>query len=149
MFQHSTGPNANGYETIHCLYRDRYQIFPTEINGLYFKRLWGTVAACVARLWLSRIHANAAAEVEAAARDPEGTFARAKAYGGSSRGSRRANIWTTCGAAPDRFALGVEATRQKRRVLFTRAADLVRQLLEARDSRELTRLQQRLLRVHV
>ena len=32
---------------------------------------------------------------------------------------------------------------------FTRAADLVRQLLEARDTRELTRLQQRLLRVDV
>ena len=44
------------------------------------------------------------------------------------------------------IALGVEATKQKRRVLFTRAADLVRQLLEARDARELTRLQQRLLR---
>ena len=47
------------------------------------------------------------------------------------------------------IALGVEATRQKRRVLFTRAADLVRQLVEARDARELTRLQQRLLRVEV
>jgi DNA replication protein DnaC len=47
------------------------------------------------------------------------------------------------------IALGVEATRQKRRVLFTRAADLVRQLLEARDARELTRLQQRLRRVEV
>ena len=46
-------------------------------------------------------------------------------------------------------ALGVEATKQKRRVLFTRAADLVRQLLEARDARELTRLQQRLLRLDV
>ena len=34
------------------------------------------------------------------------------------------------------IALGVEATKQKRRVLFTRAADLVRQLLEARDARE-------------
>src|SRR6476646_2789549 len=45
------------------------------------------------------------------------------------------------------IALGVEATKQKRRVLFTRAADLVRQLIEARDARELTRLQQRLLRV--
>jgi DNA replication protein DnaC len=45
------------------------------------------------------------------------------------------------------IALGVEATKQKRRVLFTRAADLVRQLIEARDGRELTRLQQRLLRV--
>lgn len=47
------------------------------------------------------------------------------------------------------IALGVEATKQKRRVLFTRAADVVRQLLEARDGRELTRLQQRLLRVDV
>ena len=47
------------------------------------------------------------------------------------------------------IALGVEATKQKRRVLFTRAADLVRQLLEARDARELTRLQQRLRRVEV
>lgn len=46
-------------------------------------------------------------------------------------------------------ALGVEATKQKRRVLFTRAADLVRQLVDARDARELTRLQQRLLRVDV
>jgi DNA replication protein DnaC len=45
------------------------------------------------------------------------------------------------------IALGVEATKQKRRVLFARAADLVRQLIEARDHRELTRLQQRLLRV--
>ena len=44
------------------------------------------------------------------------------------------------------IALGVEATKQKRRVLFTRAADLVRQLVEARDARELTRLQQRLRR---
>jgi len=34
-------------------------------------------------------------------------------------------------------------------VRFTRAADLARQVLEARDARELTRLQQRLLRVEV
>ena len=47
------------------------------------------------------------------------------------------------------IALGVEATKLRRRVLFTRAADLVRQLLEARDARALTRLQQRLLRVDV
>jgi DNA replication protein DnaC len=47
------------------------------------------------------------------------------------------------------IALGVEATKQKRRVFFTRAADLVRQLLEARDARELTRLHQRLQRVDV
>jgi DNA replication protein DnaC len=43
------------------------------------------------------------------------------------------------------LALGLEATKQKRRVLFVRAADLVRQLLEARDARELGRLQRRLL----
>jgi DNA replication protein DnaC len=47
------------------------------------------------------------------------------------------------------IALGVEATKQKRRVLFTRAADLVRQLLEARDARELGRLQRRLLTLEV
>jgi DNA replication protein DnaC len=47
------------------------------------------------------------------------------------------------------IALGVEATKQKRRVLFTRAADLVRQLLEARDARELGRLQRRLLTIDV
>jgi DNA replication protein DnaC len=47
------------------------------------------------------------------------------------------------------IALGVEATKQKRRVLFTRAADLVRQLLEARDARELGRLQRRLLSLDV
>lgn len=47
------------------------------------------------------------------------------------------------------IALGVEATKVKRRVLFTRAADLVRQLLESRDARELGRLQRRLLQVDV
>lgn len=47
------------------------------------------------------------------------------------------------------IALGVEATKAKRRVLFTRAADLVRLLLEARDARELGRLQRRLLQVDV
>jgi DNA replication protein DnaC len=47
------------------------------------------------------------------------------------------------------IALGVEATKQKRRVLFVRAADLVRQLLEARDARELGRLQRRLLTLDV
>jgi DNA replication protein DnaC len=41
------------------------------------------------------------------------------------------------------IALGVEATRRRFRVLFTRAADLVQSLLEARDERTLTRLQQR------
>lgn len=42
------------------------------------------------------------------------------------------------------IALGVEAARQRRRVLFHRAADLVRTLLEARDQRELGRLHRRL-----
>jgi DNA replication protein DnaC len=45
------------------------------------------------------------------------------------------------------IALGVEAARQKKRVLFARAADVVRSLLEARDARELGRLQRRLQRV--
>lgn len=42
------------------------------------------------------------------------------------------------------IALGVEAARRRRRVLFVRAADLVRELLEARDERLLGRLQRRL-----
>jgi DNA replication protein DnaC len=46
-------------------------------------------------------------------------------------------------------ALGVEAARQRRHVLFWRAADLVRSLLEARDARELGRHQRRLERVDV
>lgn len=50
-----------------------------------------------------------------------------------------------CEVAPT--ALGVEAARQRRRVLFTRAADLVQSLVEARDARELGRLQRRLQRV--
>jgi DNA replication protein DnaC len=45
------------------------------------------------------------------------------------------------------IALGMEAARQRRHVAFWRAADLVRALLEARDGRELTRLQRRLGRV--
>jgi DNA replication protein DnaC len=45
------------------------------------------------------------------------------------------------------IALGVEAARRKLRVAFTRAADLVRTLIEARDHRALTRLHQRLQRV--
>ncbi len=45
------------------------------------------------------------------------------------------------------IALGVEAARQRHRVLFLRAADLVRNLLEARDARELGRLQRRLQKV--
>lgn len=42
------------------------------------------------------------------------------------------------------IALGIEAVRQRRRVLFARAADIVRSLLEARDARELGRLHRRL-----
>ena len=45
------------------------------------------------------------------------------------------------------IALGVEATRRRCRVLFTRAADLVQSLLEARDERRLTALQQRYQKV--
>lgn len=47
------------------------------------------------------------------------------------------------------IALGMEAARQRRRVVFTRAADLVRMLTEARDTRELGRLQRRLMRVEL
>jgi DNA replication protein DnaC len=45
------------------------------------------------------------------------------------------------------IALGLEAARQRRHVAFWRAADLVQALIEARDGRELTRLQRRLGRV--
>jgi DNA replication protein DnaC len=45
------------------------------------------------------------------------------------------------------IALGMEAARQRRHVAFWRAAELVRALLEARDNRELTRLQRRMGRV--
>jgi DNA replication protein DnaC len=45
------------------------------------------------------------------------------------------------------IALGVEAARQRKRVAFTRAADLVRMLTEARDTRELGRVQRRLMRI--
>ena len=44
-------------------------------------------------------------------------------------------------------ALGVEAARRRRRVAFIRAADLVRELIEARDERILGRLLQRYQRV--
>lgn len=47
------------------------------------------------------------------------------------------------------IALGVEATRRRHRVLFIRAADLVQQLLEARDTRSLVRLKQKLLRIRL
>lgn len=45
------------------------------------------------------------------------------------------------------IALGVEAARRRFRVAFWRAADLVRELLEARDQRTLYRLHQRCLKV--
>jgi DNA replication protein DnaC len=44
------------------------------------------------------------------------------------------------------IGLGVEATRRRYRVLFTRAATLVRSLIEARDERTLGRVQQRLVK---
>lgn len=44
------------------------------------------------------------------------------------------------------IALGTEAAKQRMRVGFWRAADLVRALLEARDQRELGRMQRRLHR---
>jgi DNA replication protein DnaC len=44
------------------------------------------------------------------------------------------------------IALGVEAARRRYRVVFTRAADLVRDLHEAKDARILGRLHQRLQR---
>jgi DNA replication protein DnaC len=47
------------------------------------------------------------------------------------------------------IALGVEAARQRHHVAFWRAADLVRALIEARDTRELGRYQRRLERVDV
>jgi DNA replication protein DnaC len=47
------------------------------------------------------------------------------------------------------IALGIEAARQRRHVGFWRAADLVRTLLEARDTRELSRLQRRLTRLQL
>jgi DNA replication protein DnaC len=44
-------------------------------------------------------------------------------------------------------ALGLEAARRRYRVAFYRAADLVRELLEARDERSLSRMHQRCQRV--
>jgi DNA replication protein DnaC len=46
-------------------------------------------------------------------------------------------------------ALGVEATKRRFRVLFMKVADLVRQLIEARDERLLSRLHQRLRSVNL
>jgi DNA replication protein DnaC len=45
------------------------------------------------------------------------------------------------------IALRVEAVQRRQRVAFIRAADLVRELVEARDERTLSRLHQRYLRV--
>ena len=45
------------------------------------------------------------------------------------------------------IALGVEAVQRRQRVAFIRAADLVRELVEACDERTLSRLHQRYLRV--
>jgi DNA replication protein DnaC len=45
------------------------------------------------------------------------------------------------------IALGVEIAKLRKRVMFARAADVVRELLEARDARELGRLQRRLASV--
>lgn len=47
------------------------------------------------------------------------------------------------------IALGVEATKRRFRVFFVKAADLVRQLIEARDDRVLGRLHQRLRSVNL
>jgi DNA replication protein DnaC len=47
------------------------------------------------------------------------------------------------------IALGIEAAKQRCRVAFFRTADLVRALVEARDQRELGRLQRRLQRADV
>ncbi len=47
------------------------------------------------------------------------------------------------------ISLGVEATRRRFRVAFTRAANLVRSLIEARDERTLTRLHSRYQRVEL
>jgi DNA replication protein DnaC len=47
------------------------------------------------------------------------------------------------------IALGLEAARQRRRVGFFRAAELVRMLIEARDARELGRLHRRISRVEL
>lgn len=45
------------------------------------------------------------------------------------------------------IALGVEAARRRTRVIYTRVADLVRELIEARDERQLVRLHRRYGRV--
>lgn len=45
------------------------------------------------------------------------------------------------------IALGVEFAKRFGKVLFTRAADLVRQLVEAKDEKQLSRLHQRFLKI--
>ena len=47
------------------------------------------------------------------------------------------------------IALGVEAAKRRSRVAFIRTADLVRQLVEARDERQLTRLHPYYFRVEL
>ncbi len=47
------------------------------------------------------------------------------------------------------IGLGIEAARRRHRVVFSRAADLVRNLLEARDDRLLGRLHRRLTRAEL
>ena len=47
------------------------------------------------------------------------------------------------------IALGLEAARRRHRVAFQRAADLIRELVEAKDERTLTRLQQRYQRAEL
>jgi DNA replication protein DnaC len=47
------------------------------------------------------------------------------------------------------ICLGIEATRRGYNVLFTRAASLVRSLIEAKDERSLTKLHQRLHKVEL
>ena len=47
------------------------------------------------------------------------------------------------------IALGLEAARRQHRVAFQRAADMVRQMVEARDERTLSRLQQRYQRAEL
>ena len=47
------------------------------------------------------------------------------------------------------IALGIEVARQRRRVVFWRAADLVRTLVEARDGKELSRYMRRLEQIEL
>lgn len=47
------------------------------------------------------------------------------------------------------IAIGIEAAKLRKRVAFFRAADLVRQLIEAKDKHELGRLERKLQRVDV